>query len=276
MAKKEKMTTQDIEKEGQAAEEAKERRAALLAAITPLQATLILARRGNLECLPQLRKVLDEHPELWQGVGDLTRHAQESWLTLLADKNLHIAESMRRHLASMRSELAGAGASPLDHLLIDRILACYVQVSYFDIHEGQNPSGQNIKFDKYRMHRQDQAHRQFLSAVKQLATVRQLAAKTIQIEWVNPPTTPPSKAPIVPDAHGECQPTVDTPADGFNLDIAKSGNRVARFHGHNRISDRLAPVGPARASNSPNASDIAGDLIPGGIGDDKKTGRALL
>ena len=45
--------------------------------VTPLQATLILARRGNKKVLPQLRRALDEHPELWKHYGSLTLQAQE-------------------------------------------------------------------------------------------------------------------------------------------------------------------------------------------------------
>ena len=104
------------------------------------------------------------------------------------------------------SELGGANAGALERILVDRILACHVAVLYFDSHEAQNPGGQNAKLDEYRMKRQDQAHGQFLSAAKTLAIVRQLAAKTIQVELIQ---RPPVKVPVTPICRAR---TARTPA----------------------------------------------------------------
>ena len=65
------------EKERLVADEEQKKRAAILAAMTPLDATLMSARRGDKTILPLLRQFLDEHPELWQHFGDLTLQAQE-------------------------------------------------------------------------------------------------------------------------------------------------------------------------------------------------------
>ena len=188
--------------------------------VSRLEAVIELARRGRTDYLPQLRQALDQHPELWMQVGSLTLQAQETWLQLIAGKDLYAAETFRRHLDSMRSELGGASASPLERILIDRILACHVQVLYFESHEAQNPGGQNPKFDKYRAERQNQAHRQFLSAVKMLATVRNLVARTnvIQIELLHPPAASSPVAPSMYMHDGE-------QANGFS-------GRVDRFNGH--------------------------------------------
>ncbi len=43
-------------------------------ALTALQTTLISAKRGDRSVLPQLAKVLTEHPEIWRDHGDLTVH----------------------------------------------------------------------------------------------------------------------------------------------------------------------------------------------------------
>jgi hypothetical protein len=161
-----------MEEERARAEQDRLERQAKLAEVSPLTATIELARRGRKEILPQLRQTLDEHPELWQHFGNLALQTQESWLQLIAGKDLYLAESLRRHLDAMRSELAGPDTSPLERLLVDRILACHVAVLYFEAVETTNPGGENSRVAKYRMQRQDQANRQFLASVKTLATVR--------------------------------------------------------------------------------------------------------
>lgn len=200
--------------------------------LTPLQATIILARRGNKEILPRLRKVLDNQPELWQHFGNLTLQTQENWLQLIAGKDLYLSESLRRHLDSLRNDLAGPTSNPLERLLIDRILACQVQVLYFDAHEGQNPGGQNLKLDRYRLERQDQAHRQFLSAVKTLATVRQLAAKAIQVELIHRHAVAAPTASLIGGAYGE-QPMPHNRLGGsFDSEPTKPLNGRNRINGH--------------------------------------------
>jgi hypothetical protein len=171
--------------------------------MTPLEATLTLARRGRKEILPKLREVLDQHPELWQHFGNLARQAQESWLSLIAGKDLYLAESLRRHLDTMRAELAGPAPSALDRLLVDRILAAHVQLLYFEAVDTTDPSGENARVARYRMDRRDQANRHFLSAVKMLATVRNLVARTniIQVALLHPPMARSPVAPILATAN---------------------------------------------------------------------------
>lgn len=206
-------------------------------AVTPLEATLILARRGRKEILPKLRKLLAENPELWKQVGNLALQSQESWLQLISGQNLYLGEALRRHLDEMRSDLSGPKASPLERILVDRILATHVQVLYFETMEAQIP-GENRRLAQYRLQRQDQAHRQFLSAVKTLATVRNLMAKTIQVELVQRvPVAQPLK-PLIAEANGE-QPLVPRRKTGACATIA-STNRV---NGCNRLRHLLDPVG---------------------------------
>jgi hypothetical protein len=209
--------------------------------LTPLEATIILARRGNNKVLPMLRRTLDEHPELWKHFGNLTLQTQENWLQLIAGKDLLLAETMRLHLDAMRTELAGTNPSPLDQILVDRILACHVQVLYFDAMETTDPTAENMRLARYRMDRRDQAHRQFLSAVKMLATVRNLVARTtvIQVELLNPPVVRSPATPIVPMAGGEQPSMYDGRANGAKNRLNGAGS----INGRNRVSQILAPAG---------------------------------
>jgi hypothetical protein len=78
------------------------------------------------------------------------------------------------------------------------------------------------------MDRGAQAHKQFLSAVKMLATVRNLVARTnvIQVELIHPPVVQASVTPIMPGTNGTTKAPRAEPAPSFN--------------GHKRFNGRLA------------------------------------
>ena len=214
--------------------------------ISPLQATILLAQRGRKEILPKLREALDNSPELWRHFGSLTLQAQASWIHLIAGKDLYLAEALRCHLDSMREDLAGPNASSLERLMVDRILACHVQVLYFEAHEAQNPGGRNPKLDQYLLTRQDQAHRQFLSAVKTLATVRQLAARTIQVELIHTPVGQACTKPIIASPANGDQPGMDNVQTTEPKKMPVNGvNRIngMGMNGHqNRFGSVLEPA----------------------------------
>ncbi len=100
------------------------------------------------------------------------------------------------------------------------------------------------------MDRRDQAHRQFLSAVKTLATVRNLVARTqtIQIELLNPPMAYTPAAPIMPMVGGEQSNTHSGYANGaknrFGAEAMPPVNGVGgRINGHNCVSEVLVAAG---------------------------------
>jgi len=88
---------------------------------------------------------------------------------------------------------------------VERIVAIHTQLLYFEGVETTDPTAENMRVARYRMERRDQAHRQLLSAVKMLATVRNLVARTqtIQVQLVNPPMPHSAVAPIIAGANGD-------------------------------------------------------------------------
>jgi hypothetical protein len=144
--------------------------------LTAEEATAALvsrAERGDATVLPVLRELLDHRQDLWKEAGDLAVHARRSLIRLASGHNLMLAESLERKAADLRKELAGPEASPLERLLADRVVACWLQVSYWDA--VQTGEFDNAGRDAIRRH-QDSAHRRFETATKNLATVRKLLA----------------------------------------------------------------------------------------------------
>jgi hypothetical protein len=150
---------------------------------------------------------------------------------------------MRLHLDGMRSKLVGPNPDPLDELLIDRILAAHIQAIYFDAIETTDPTAENLRVARYRMDRRDQAHRQFLSAVKMLATVRNLVARTatIQVEMIHRTVPKSPRLPMIMGVYGE-EPNVQS-GQMFEANSrfdAQAVNGMSRINGHGHVRELLA------------------------------------
>ena len=133
------------------------------------------AQQGDLTVMPLLREALVADPSIWQEYGDLAAQAQEAWLQLLAGTDHLLAESVRLKLAALRQELGAEGASPLEKLLIERIVACWLQTHYADALYAQARGPQSTASVRQElMKRQESSQRRYLAAIKQLALVRKL------------------------------------------------------------------------------------------------------
>ena len=133
------------------------------------------AQQGDLSVLPLLRDALVADPAVWQQYGDLAAQAQEAWLQLLAGTDYMLAESVRLKLGALRHELGAEGASPLEKLLIERIVACWLQTHYADALYAQARGPQSTASVRQElMKRQESSQRRYLAAIKQLALVRKL------------------------------------------------------------------------------------------------------
>ena len=73
----------------------------------------------------------------------------------------------------LRDQLAQEGDSPLERLLIERIVVCWLAVYTADL-KANLTNERSFAHGKYYLEHQDKAHRRFISAVKALAQVRRL------------------------------------------------------------------------------------------------------
>lgn len=146
--------------------------------VYPAELKTLLQRghAGDASVLPELKQAFLDNPELAAHLGNLVRHAEESLLTLAAGTNLTAREAIRHQVHELRAKLTTTASSPLEHLLIDRIVISWVEVYHGDIELaavllkqlGTAPAARAAQ------HRLDGAQRRYLAAVKQLAVVQKL------------------------------------------------------------------------------------------------------
>ncbi len=139
------------------------------------------AEIGDEQALSEVRKIVEVEPTIWTECGDLADQAERALVRVAAGENLIVRESICRKLESLKAELGGPGAPPLERLLVERVAACWLQMYYFDVIYAQNITKVTREKSEYYQRRQDRAHKRFLTAVKTLAQVRRLLVPAVQV-----------------------------------------------------------------------------------------------
>lgn len=140
------------------------------------------AQAGNEKALAEVRPII-ERGGMWPYIGNLARKVEEVWLDAMTGRNKIIREGYRRRADELRGELLAAGDSPLERLLVDRVVACWLQVAHADITYASLLNGEShvLRVGAHFQERQDRAHVRVPKAMRALATVRRLLVPAVQI-----------------------------------------------------------------------------------------------
>jgi len=142
--------------------------------VTRLKGLVAEAKQGHVKVLPQIRRLLHAHPQLEQHFGDLAGQVEAKWIDLLAGEDACIRESLTRRVNQWRSELLDRGASPLEKLLVERVVTSWLMTRYFDsavlLATGNVPTNQA----RFLQQQLDRAQKRHIEAVRSLAEVRKL------------------------------------------------------------------------------------------------------
>jgi len=168
----------------------------------PLERTDKLLKRatnGDKTVLPELCRLFDAFPDRWQQLGDTSHQAERSWIDMTTGTDLAAAELVRRSMAALRQELAGPSPSPLERLLVDRVVLGWFQVNAHEAFCAQRARDFTMVQTEFQERRLDRAHRRYLSAIRTLACVRRLLVAPVQVnigaQQVNVATATESGAP---------------------------------------------------------------------------------
>jgi hypothetical protein len=154
---------------------------ALSKALDNLQKLAERAEKGDSTAMPALREMMQKVPAVVDLLGgNLAQQAEASFVRAAAGENLAFKEALTRKLQHLRDELAGPNPTPLERLLVERVVACWLQVQDADVRcaQAKEPS---IRWAEYLQRRMTHAHKRYLSAVKALAVVRKLAVPVLQV-----------------------------------------------------------------------------------------------
>src|SRR5690606_18012043 len=147
------------------------------AVVTELRALVNRAQAGDPAALPRIRQTLDQHPEVWQHLGDLSALAERAWIGVLAADNPLGVEAMKRTVEEMRAELAGEHPTRLERMIVDQIIVCWMEVQYLEVVAAE-AGRRSFEQTGPRLRRLDSAQKRYLKAVKALAELRTLLPST--------------------------------------------------------------------------------------------------
>ena len=124
---------------------------------------------------------MDRTPSYWETVGDLARTARESLLQTISGDNLVVQEAQTRKCAALTKELAGPRPCPLERLLVERIVLCWLHLNYAEALYAQNMHNLSLRQAEYCQQRLSKAQARYLAAIRTLAQVRRLGVPAVQV-----------------------------------------------------------------------------------------------
>ena len=143
--------------------------------LAELRTVIAKARAGDASVVPRLRTILANNPALVGHYGDIARQAEGAWVALAAGPNLFVKESLARAADARRTELTRPGATAVEKLLVERIVACWLQTNYFSAHEADRlAAGDTFRQLQFHAKRLERAQRMYLAALGALLTFQKL------------------------------------------------------------------------------------------------------
>jgi hypothetical protein len=143
--------------------------------VEKLHDLLRLAEKGKEDAVPEIRQILNEHPDLAWRFVDVAHIAEDTLIEeMTKEGDLATKELIRCQLEAMREQIAGKNSSPLERLLSERVILTWLEVQLFEALYAKNMRNLTIAQAEHHQKRLDRAHRRHLSAIRALAQIRKL------------------------------------------------------------------------------------------------------
>jgi hypothetical protein len=146
-----------------------------------VRAFLKRTQAGDRSTLPVLQTMLRDPECVRVFGGELAESVEGAFLRAMSKDDVGFQEAARRKLESLRAELLGQGNTPVERLLVERVVACRLQVQDAELRYAHGQDKLNIRQADYHQRRMDAVNRRYLAALKALALVRKLAVPALQI-----------------------------------------------------------------------------------------------
>ncbi len=149
--------------------------------IADVRALLNRTVAGDESTVPVVRKMLQNPSLIPIFGGNLAQQVIDSFVSGLGGKDVGFREAMQAKLNQLRAELLGENPTPVERVLVERVVACWLQVQDAELRAGRGQKDATYKLLDFYQRRMDATNRRFLAAVKTLALVRKLAVPALQV-----------------------------------------------------------------------------------------------
>lgn len=134
-----------------------------------LQNLIARAKKGDVSALPRLRKYLADNDFLWRTAGNIGVQAQAAWAKLTCGRNLYLQECLVQRTNALKHELTGESPTPIEKLLVERIVTGWLQLGFLETREAQQGE-QQVRWAEHLRRRQDQVFRQYMTSLTIVST----------------------------------------------------------------------------------------------------------
>ncbi len=144
--------------------------------------------KGTKQDEKKFEKMLKDVPAAWVLHGDLPRNAITHMLKLMAGEgkaSFALKVSLETGLKQMKADHGYPDASPLEKMLIEQVLVCWLRLYWVECIFTQSMGKLSIQQGIYWEKRLSASQRRFLRACETLARVRRLASRTPEITQIN-------------------------------------------------------------------------------------------
>ena len=150
-----------------------------------IEAQIDKAQNGDAAAAAQLWRQFKDFPELRAQIvndwGDMARQSRLALVEQMFGKDELAKVATQAKMLDMMGSIAGSSASPLEMLLTERIVLCWLSLTYFETMYAQRLGELSLAQSVSQQKRIDGAHKRFLESIKALAVVRKLKLPTVQV-----------------------------------------------------------------------------------------------
>jgi hypothetical protein len=136
------------------------------------------------------QKLRESSPQVIARASDVGRKAQHLLISTAAAGEPLTELALSARLDMMREEIVGENPTPLEVLLTERVVSCWMLVTLFDVlmsaqlwKETPKEKRSPPSYLKHMIRWQESATRRYLAAIKGLVQVRKLIRPSVQINY---------------------------------------------------------------------------------------------
>jgi hypothetical protein len=146
------------------------------------QNTVDAANLGDTDKLLELQQLLDKHPEIWNQLGDLSKHAVISLVRLIAGDNRCLHESIIRSVQQLTLDLSESQQpTTVERLLISGVVCAWLEVQ-LAITKSTALGEESLRRSRFHLKLRESANRRFEASVRALQQYRIREVKLVRLK----------------------------------------------------------------------------------------------
>jgi len=141
---------------------------------TQIHELAVKAQDGEIDAVVDIRRLLHQHPNIYQTIGDLANHSHRAWVDVIAEKDVELREMLIHRVGDMKKQLRVESTdTAITRLVIDQVVGTWLQLYYAEMRDAID-SSPSLKVAEFRLKQLESAHRRHVKSIGALATLQRL------------------------------------------------------------------------------------------------------